>query len=238
MLGNAKKGSVWGGTKAAALGLCIFALVFGLALAGCSTDSDDGDDGKTFPAEMRGTWTKDSATMTIESSKMTVDGEKYVVYSVSDKTIEVSPEGYDNYVKFCTDWSVDKDALVLSGGEDNFNGTWNKQSGGEIPGGENPGSVPVALRGTWTTSGRSLTFTASGVTAVVPDNSTPTTTWSASVSGNTITLTGTSSYVSGVSGSVTYSITGPTLTIESHTTKVKLHEAFVGLGASTRDYTK
>jgi hypothetical protein len=41
MKGNTKKGSVWGGTKAAVWGLCALALVFGFALVGC----DDGGGG-------------------------------------------------------------------------------------------------------------------------------------------------------------------------------------------------
>jgi hypothetical protein len=48
MKGNTKKrGSAWGGAKAAAPGLCALALVFGLALAGCDNGSGPGGGGWT-----------------------------------------------------------------------------------------------------------------------------------------------------------------------------------------------
>jgi hypothetical protein len=42
MIGNKKRGSAWGGTKAVVWGLSILTLVFGFALAGCGGDDDSG----------------------------------------------------------------------------------------------------------------------------------------------------------------------------------------------------
>jgi hypothetical protein len=114
------------------LAVCAILLAGVLVLAGCDNGTTDDDSsgsggGKTFPAEMIGTWTKAPLTMIIESGKMTLDDEVYVVYSVSGKTIKVSPEGYDNWYKLCTDWSVTGNALALSGSDyATFDGTWTK----------------------------------------------------------------------------------------------------------------
>ncbi|GMO48979.1 MAG: hypothetical protein Pg6C_11680 [Treponemataceae bacterium] len=60
MNGNTKGSSARGGAKAAALGLCVLALVFGFALAGCDNPAGGGGDDdppKTVAAEYRFTVT-------------------------------------------------------------------------------------------------------------------------------------------------------------------------------------
>jgi hypothetical protein len=55
MNGNTKGSSAWGGAKAVVWGLCVLALVFSFALAGCS-NAGGGGGGPTTPAEIQGNW--------------------------------------------------------------------------------------------------------------------------------------------------------------------------------------
>jgi hypothetical protein len=78
MNGNTKKkSSAKGGAKAAALGLCALALVFGFAPAGCDNGTDPGGDGdppKTVAAEYRFTNTTTGFTLGENTAVKTGDG--------------------------------------------------------------------------------------------------------------------------------------------------------------------
>jgi predicted small secreted protein len=182
------------------LAVCAVLMVGALVLAGCdnSTSPGSGDDGgKTFPAEMIGTWTKDSATMTIESGKMTVDVDKYVVYRVSGKTIQIKFEGYDNWFTFCTDWSVTGNTLVLSGSSSGgLDGTWIKQGGG--------GRFPAEMIGTWTKDWRTLRIESLHISSDWGES------WVYSINGKTIKIY---AYYSPSTLCTDWSVTGDTLVL-------------------------